>query len=74
MNAFSGSSLEGSEYRILGDLGVMAVQGFSRIRVKGSNGHGLSADLVRRRQLTNQPVDELTCGSSGELVKWSTGR
>jgi hypothetical protein len=39
-SAFSGSSLEGSEHRILGDPGtqgsrwvIMAVQGFSRISV-----------------------------------------
>jgi hypothetical protein len=30
---FSSSSVQRPEYRILGDLGVMAVQGFSRIRV-----------------------------------------
>ena len=33
MNASSRSSAERSEQRILGDLGVMAVQFFSRIRV-----------------------------------------
>jgi hypothetical protein len=33
MSALSGSLVERSEHRILGDLGVMAVQVFSRIRL-----------------------------------------
>ena len=36
MSALSGSLVERSEHRILGDLGVMAVQVFSRIRLNAS--------------------------------------
>jgi hypothetical protein len=45
-NRFSRSSMEGSEHRILGDLGVMAVQGFSRIRV----GFGRDRSVQRRKK------------------------
>jgi len=34
MNGISDSSVEGSENRILGDLGVMAVHRFHRIRIR----------------------------------------
>jgi hypothetical protein len=64
MSAFSGSWLEGSEHRILGDPGtqrsrwvIMAVQGFSRIRVNSlQDGPASLTPLTVHSQLSTHPV------------------